>query len=75
MPATTPTAAQPTLFVAPLEYKTGKLSAEQGSLPHRAQVMLYSLMMGDRYGRELSKVCSAYLLARICACSDSCCCC
>ncbi len=34
-------------FVAPLEVKTGKMFRPQGSIEHRAQVNLYSLMMGD----------------------------
>ena len=34
---------------APLELKTGKMYHSQGSIEHRAQVMLYSLMLAERY--------------------------
>eukprot|EP00731_Ephydatia_muelleri_P031702 Em0023g209a len=34
----------------PLELKTGKMYNSRGSVEHRAQVMLYSLMLGDRHG-------------------------
>ena len=34
----------------PLEIKTGKMFRKQGSLEHRAQVSLYSVMLRDRYG-------------------------
>ena len=36
-----------TLIVAPLELKTGKSSY---ALEHRAQTLLYTLLMSDRYG-------------------------
>jgi DNA replication ATP-dependent helicase Dna2 len=42
-----------TEFVAPLEIKTGK---SLGGLNHRAQTMLYTLIMEDRYG-ELPRLC------------------
>jgi DNA replication ATP-dependent helicase Dna2 len=36
----------------PLEIKTGKMFRKQGTLEHRAQLSLYSLMLRDRYGGE-----------------------
>ena len=55
-PRTKPEVRTVTAHVAPLELKTGKLSAESGSPQHRAQVMLYSVMMGDRYGCDIPQV-------------------
>ena len=33
----------------PLELKTGKMQRKQGTIEHRAQLTLYSVMFGDRY--------------------------
>ena len=33
----------------PLELKTGKMQRKQGTIEHRAQLTLYSMMVGDRY--------------------------
>lgn len=35
--------------ILPLEFKTGKLTTGQAALEHRAQVILYALLMSDRY--------------------------
>lgn len=40
--------SQESIFTAPLEFKTGKTAYQQSS--YRAQVMLYTLMMSERYG-------------------------
>jgi len=40
-------------FTVPLELKTGKMSSPFGSLEHRAQVILYTLMMSEHYDGEI----------------------
>ena len=37
----------------PFELKSGKMAYAKGSIEHRAQVMLYILMMGERRGEEI----------------------
>lgn len=43
---------QQTVVTAPLEFKTGKSEYQQTS--HRAQVLLYTLLMSERYGINVS---------------------
>lgn len=49
--------------VLPLELKTGKLSSELGSVEHRAQVILYSMFMMDRYPSTMDTSLLLYLKA------------
>jgi DNA replication ATP-dependent helicase Dna2 len=51
-----PGETMPTEHVAPLEIKTGR---SVGVMNHRAQTMLYTLLMEDRYGEETSYYASA----------------
>ncbi|XP_038878324.1 DNA replication ATP-dependent helicase/nuclease JHS1 [Benincasa hispida] len=39
--------------VMPLEFKTGKVPAGQSSMEHCAQVILYTLLMSERYGKHV----------------------
>lgn len=39
--------------VMPLELKTGKMFTKLGSIEHRAQVILYTLLMSDRYSQAV----------------------
>ncbi|CAH3161793.1 unnamed protein product [Porites lobata] len=39
--------------VIPLELKTGKMFTKLGSVEHRAQVILYTLLMSDRYSHSV----------------------
>ncbi|XP_078361987.1 DNA replication ATP-dependent helicase/nuclease DNA2-like isoform X2 [Oculina patagonica] len=39
--------------VLPLELKTGKMFTKLGSIEHRAQVILYTLLMSDRYSQAV----------------------
>lgn len=48
---------------APLELKTGKMYNARGSIEHRAQVLLYSLMLGDRYGYQVPTALLFYVKA------------
>ncbi|KAH7281949.1 hypothetical protein KP509_35G004800 [Ceratopteris richardii] len=47
--------------VLPLEFKTGKLTTGQAALEHRAQVILYTLLMSDRYMESIDSGLLYYL--------------
>ncbi|KAJ7535699.1 hypothetical protein O6H91_12G043000 [Diphasiastrum complanatum] len=40
-------------LVMPFELKTGKATSGKAAMEHRAQVMLYTLLMSDRYAEEV----------------------
>ncbi|KAL8229689.1 hypothetical protein R6Q57_014589 [Mikania cordata] len=40
-------------FVMPLEFKTGKATNGQAAVEHSAQVMLYTLLMSERYKKNI----------------------
>ncbi|MCO5601360.1 hypothetical protein L7F22_055480 [Adiantum nelumboides] len=47
--------------ILPLEFKTGKQTSGQAALEHRAQVILYSLLMSDRYRESVDSGLLFYL--------------
>eukprot|EP01135_Chromosphaera_perkinsii_P003490 Nk52_evm16s245 gene=Nk52_evmTU16s245 len=47
--------------VVPFELKTGKMYTDRGSAAHRAQVIMYCLMLGDRAGGDISSGLLFYL--------------
>ncbi|KAI3719214.1 hypothetical protein L6452_20109 [Arctium lappa] len=40
-------------FIMPLEFKTGKATNGQAAMEHSAQVMLYTLLMSERYKKNI----------------------
>ncbi|KNC49616.1 uncharacterized protein AMSG_11895 [Thecamonas trahens ATCC 50062] len=50
-------------MVMPLELKSGKLRGSQYSSDHRAQVLLYTLLMADKYAVEVSSALLYYTKA------------
>ncbi|KAI3818648.1 hypothetical protein L1987_12463 [Smallanthus sonchifolius] len=46
-------ANQTTDFIMPLEFKTGKATNGQAAIEHSAQVMLYTLLMSERYKKNI----------------------
>ncbi|KAK9065396.1 hypothetical protein SSX86_016779 [Deinandra increscens subsp. villosa] len=46
-------ANQTTDFIMPLEFKTGKATTGQAAVEHSAQVMLYTLLMSERYKKNI----------------------
>ncbi|XP_065062529.1 DNA replication ATP-dependent helicase/nuclease DNA2-like isoform X2 [Rhopilema esculentum] len=40
-------------YLLPLELKTGKMFSKLGSIEHRAQVILYTLMMSEKYDKDI----------------------
>ncbi|KAI9092990.1 hypothetical protein K1719_027513 [Acacia pycnantha] len=47
--------------VMPLEFKTGKAMSSQSSIEHRAQVILYTLLMSERYLKTIDSGLLYYL--------------
>eukprot|EP01018_Ginkgo_biloba_P039983 Gb_09620 [translate_table: standard] len=48
-------------LIMPLEFKTGKGTTGQAAMEHRAQVILYTLLMSDRYLQNVSSGLLYYL--------------
>ncbi|KAI7740314.1 hypothetical protein M8C21_005294 [Ambrosia artemisiifolia] len=46
-------ANQTTDYIMPLEFKTGKATNGQAAIEHSAQVMLYTLLMSERYKKNI----------------------
>ncbi|KAH9297337.1 hypothetical protein KI387_029019, partial [Taxus chinensis] len=51
----------PEEFIMPLEFKTGKGTTGQAAMEHRAQVILYTLLMSDRYLQDIGSGLLYYL--------------
>ncbi|KAJ4727342.1 DNA replication ATP-dependent helicase Dna2 [Melia azedarach] len=47
--------------IVPLEFKTGKIPSVQSSMEHRAQVILYTLLMSERYLKHIDSGLLYYL--------------
>ncbi|GAV87672.1 Cas_Cas4 domain-containing protein/Dna2 domain-containing protein/AAA_11 domain-containing protein/AAA_12 domain-containing protein [Cephalotus follicularis] len=47
--------------IVPLEFKSGKVSNGQSSMEHRAQVILYTLLMSERYMKHIDSGLLYYL--------------
>ncbi|CAN4126033.1 unnamed protein product [Withania somnifera] len=43
----------PNEMIMPLEFKTGKATSGQATMEHNAQVMLYTLLMSERYSQHI----------------------
>lgn len=48
-------------MICPLEFKTGKIPNGQSSMEHRAQVILYTLLMSERYLKHIDSGLLYYL--------------
>ncbi|XP_047126178.1 DNA replication ATP-dependent helicase/nuclease DNA2 isoform X2 [Hydra vulgaris] len=48
-------------YIVPLELKTGKMFSEAGSIEHRAQVAIYTMLMSEKYNQSIDAGLLLYL--------------